>query len=153
MVDAAVRPATLDDVEFLSQLMWLGYRNDHPGAPDQAPATWLDGARAETRQQVRGHPPDSLTSVIEVDTERIGRLRVVRSPARHVLAGIQILPHHQGRGIGTQIITRLLHEARAMSVPLRLTVSKNNQNAERLYARLGFRRIGEHGTDHLMDAR
>lgn len=153
MVAATVRPATLDDVEFLSQLMWLGYRNDHPDAPDQAPATWIDGARAETRQQVGGHPPDSVTSVIEVDTEPVGRLRVARSPTRHVLAGIQILPHHRGRGIGTKIITQLLHEARALSVPLELTVNKNNHHAERLYTRLGFRRTGEHGNDYLMDAR
>jgi ribosomal protein S18 acetylase RimI-like enzyme len=145
--------AMLEDVEFLSQLMWLGYQADHPGAPDQAPATWIDRARAETREQVQGRPRDSTTSVIEVDAERVGRLRVVRNLDRHVLAGIQILPDYRGRGIGTAIITQLLHEARAMVVPLELTVSRHNSNAERLYARLGFRRVGEDGNDYLMTTR
>jgi ribosomal protein S18 acetylase RimI-like enzyme len=150
---ATVRPATLEDVEFLSQLMWLGHQADHPGAPDQAPEAWIDRARAENHAQLRGCPKNSTTSVIEADTERVGRLRVVRSPDRHVLAGIQILPDHRGSGIGTQIITLLLHEARSMSVPVELTVSKHNPNAERLYTRLGFRRAGQHGNDYLMTTR
>jgi ribosomal protein S18 acetylase RimI-like enzyme len=148
-----VRAAALEDVEFLGQLMWLGYQSDHPGAPDQAPPAWIEGARAETREQVHGQPLGSTTSVIEVDTERAGRLRVVRNPDRHVLAGIQILHDHRGRGIGTAIITELLREARTRDVPLELTVSKHNPNAERLYTRLGFRRVGEHGNDYLMTNR
>ena len=158
VADATVRPATLDDVEFLSDLMWIGYQADHPGAPHRAPTSWIDGARAQTRQHVQGNPNNSITSVIEVDTDRmsrqrVGRLRVVRSPDRHVLAGIQILPDHRGHGIGTQIITQLLREARAMAVPLELTVSTHNPNAERLYTRLGFRRVGQSGTDYLMTTR
>jgi RimJ/RimL family protein N-acetyltransferase len=88
--------------------------------------------------------------VIQVGTERVGRLRVVRTTERHELAGIQIVPDYQGQGIGTSVITTILQEASERAVPVELRVNKDNADAERLYARLGFRRRGEEGDDYWM---
>lgn len=49
---------------------------------------------------------------------------------------------HQRRGIGTEVMNRLMKEAEGMNRPLRLDVVKINP-AKRLYERLGFRIVGE----------
>jgi RimJ/RimL family protein N-acetyltransferase len=74
----------------------------------------------------------------------------VRTTERHELAGIQIVPDYQGQGIGTSIITTILQEASEKAVPVELRVNKDNPDAERLYARLGFRRCGAEGDNYWM---
>lgn len=152
MPQVSVRPATLDDVEFLSQTAYATYVEAAPEPPAEDAAGWLDGYRTDTREQVLGLVEDSVTYVVEADGQRVGRLRVVRTPERVFIAGIQIHPDHQRRGIGALVITNLLEEAREQGVPAELHVSKDNGAAERLYARLGFRRHGEQGDDYLMTA-
>jgi GNAT superfamily N-acetyltransferase len=49
---------------------------------------------------------------IESGGGRVGRLRITRSPDRIELSGIQLLPHVQGRGIGTAIIKDLKQATR-----------------------------------------
>jgi predicted GNAT family acetyltransferase len=74
----------------------------------------------------------------------------VRTTECHELAGIQIVPDYQGQGIGTSIIKTILQEASERAVPVELRVNKDNPDAERLYARLGFRRFGKEGDDYWM---
>jgi ribosomal protein S18 acetylase RimI-like enzyme len=152
VADVQIVPASLDDVDFLAQAMYLG---SHPAPPVDvpAPADWLAGAQERTRQDVQGEVPDSTIYVICSGAARAGRLRVVRERQRLFLAGIQILPQFRNAGLGTAVITTLLREARDRAQPLELTVDKANSDAERLYRRLGFERIGEDGDDHVMRAR
>ena len=49
---------------------------------------------------------------------------------------------HQRRGIGTEVVKRLIKEAEALNQAVRLDVVKINP-AIRLYERLGFRIVGE----------
>lgn len=103
----------------------------------------LRDARGATSDQVRGKVADSTTYVIVSEGERVGRLRVVR-PARHIeIAGLQVLPTYQRRGIGTAVIAALLHEGETRGVPVVLQVEKDNPEAKRLYLRLGFEQQGE----------
>jgi ribosomal protein S18 acetylase RimI-like enzyme len=139
--ETTVTPATLDEVEFLVQLLRTVYGWDES---EDTPA------RTQALAQVHGDIEDSMTYVIRADAERVGRLRVVRTAERVHLAGLQIHPDHQGRGIGTSVITSVLEEARERNLPVELEVAKDNPNAERLYVRLGFRRFGEQGNDYLM---
>lgn len=147
MPETTVTPATLDDVEFLVRLLAAVYgRND-----DEEIQRGYDARTAgDVEDQVLGKVENSTTYIIRVGAERVGRLRVVRTPERSHLAGIQIHPAHQARGIGTSVITAVLEEARERNVPVELEVAKGNPNAERLYVRLGFRRFGEQGNDYLM---
>jgi GNAT superfamily N-acetyltransferase len=70
----------------------------------------LQDAREATRNQVQGKVAHSTTYVIVSEGERVGRLRVVR-PAQHIeIAGLQVLPTHQRRGIGTAVIRAILDE-------------------------------------------
>ena len=69
-----------------------------------------------------------LQSFTEGDALFLGQLFVERT--------------HQRRGIGTEVMKRLLQEAEGLNQAVRLDVVKINP-AMRLYERLGFRVIGE----------
>lgn len=147
------RPATLDDVEFICDVLYLtGPAASDPVPDAEAEAGWREGAREYTTDQVHGKEPDSITYVIEHAGERVGRLRVVRTFERHFIGGIQILPAQQNKGIGTAVIAQLLAEARERGLPLELNVHKHNPDAERLYTRLGFHRHSEVDDDYVMRA-
>jgi ribosomal protein S18 acetylase RimI-like enzyme len=141
MPEPTIRPATVDDVDFICQVIYLTDPNtDSDADPDPE---WLAVAQGYTTDQVHGKEPDSITYVVENNGSRVGRLRVVRTAERHFIGGIQIHPAHQNLGIGTAVIDELVREARAAGRPLELNVNKQNPNAERLYTRLGFRRRAE----------
>ncbi|MEI8407218.1 MULTISPECIES: GNAT family N-acetyltransferase [unclassified Kribbella] len=132
-----IRPATADDVGFLTDVSIAATRL--PADFDEV--EWRAGFAEWTIETLAD------TSVIELYGERVGRLRISRTPESVELCGIQLLPEVQNRGIGTAIITDLQVEAATNAVPLDLGVEKTNTNARRLYERLGFRKVGESGDE------
>lgn len=135
-----LRPIALDDVEAIVTIL-CAVSNHTVSAED---------FRHDALEQARGEIPNSITYVICAEDERVGRLRVVRVTDYIEIAGLQIHPEWQSKGIGTTVITDLLAEARRAGRPLELDVAKDNTNAERLYARLGFTRVGEADKDYRM---
>lgn len=79
-----------------------------------------------------------------------GRVLVYRSTEALILVDISLLPEFCGRGIGTALIRELQSDAEALQLPLRLSVLPDNQ-AQRLYDRLGFRIIDDSGHHILME--
>jgi ribosomal protein S18 acetylase RimI-like enzyme len=134
-----VRPAVESDVVALTALVLEVGRAQGSFPDDFDEAEWCRGYAEWTEEQVRGELPASTTSVIEVDREVVGRLRVTREEEMFELSGIQIHPRHQCRGIGTAIIGDLQAEAAEAGVPLELGVEWDNPRARALYERLGFR--------------
>jgi predicted GNAT family acetyltransferase len=63
---------------------------------------------------------------------------------------IALLPEFRGAGLGTALLADLFAEATAAGKTLTIHVEEYNP-ARRLYERLGFRKIGEHGVHHLME--
>jgi len=51
---------------------------------------------------------------------------------------LQVLPEHQGQGIGTAVVERVIEEAAARGVSVTLSVVPANPRAKQLYERLGF---------------
>ena len=143
-----VRPAALEDTGFLADVVLTATRAQGrlPGAFDE-PA-WRTAFTAWTRKQICGEVADSTTSVIESGGGPAGRLRITRSTDRIELSGIQLLPHVQGRGIGTAIIEDLKAEAEAAGIPLDIGVEKDNPRARQLYERLGCVQIAEDEQEH-----
>ena len=62
---------------------------------------------------------------------------------------IAVRPAHRGKGVGTQLMSRLLKEAGSRYEAISLSVSEENP-AMRLYCRLGFEIDGKEGTSVTM---
>lgn len=59
------------------------------------------------------------------------------------LLNVTVSPAHQGRGLATQLLRRLIAHARCTGAPwLWLEVRPSNVQARRLYAHLGFEQVG-----------
>lgn len=134
----ALRTASPGDVDFLARVVLLANEDRYAGRPDWDRDAFLLGLVDDAADQVHGGPPDSTTSVIEIDGAPVGRLRLVVAADRIEIAGIQVLPAYQRRGIGTAILRDVLGRAERDRVPVILEVETDNPDARRLYERLGF---------------
>jgi ribosomal protein S18 acetylase RimI-like enzyme len=90
------------------------------------------------------HYPGATLDVIEVGGESAGRLYVNWGVADIRIMDIALLPAFRGRGIGTRLLQELLDAGRASARSVSIHVERGNP-ARRLYQRLGFRPVGEHG--------
>jgi ribosomal protein S18 acetylase RimI-like enzyme len=133
----------VEDVEFLTDVVIEATRAQGRLPADFDEPQWREGYGKWTAEHVRGGVANSTTSVIEIDDERVGRLRVARTTDYIELCGLQLLPHVQRRGIGTAIIEDLKARAAAAGIAFDLGVEKDNPGAHRLYERLGFVQVGE----------
>jgi ribosomal protein S18 acetylase RimI-like enzyme len=141
----ALRPAGPEDEAFL-------FRVYASGREEELASTVWDEAQklAFLEMQYRAQSASyraNLTSwydVIVVDGRDAGRLLVDRGESSISVADIGLLPEYRGRGIGGALMREVLDEASRDRLPVRLYVEQFNP-AFRLYQRLGFRPIGEHG--------
>jgi len=139
-----LRPATQEDFDFLYQLHVLTMK-------EYVELTWGWDEAVQRRGFGEDFRPERL-AVVVVDGTDVGRLGIVREPDRLFLASIEIAPDWQRRGLGTEIVTDLLREARGGGLPVVLMVLKVNP-ARRLYERLGFTVDAETPTHYRMAAR
>jgi ribosomal protein S18 acetylase RimI-like enzyme len=89
--------------------------------------------------------------VIEVDSEPAGRLYVARWEDEIRIMDIALLPEYRGKGIGTQLLRKLLDECARTGRRVSIHVEKNNP-ALSLYVRLGFVPVRDRGVYLLMEA-
>jgi ribosomal protein S18 acetylase RimI-like enzyme len=95
------------------------------------------------------HYRDAEWLVIEQEGVGVGRLYVDIWAEEIRLIDISLLAEARGRGIGGAILSDLMISAREQSKPLTIHVEQSNP-ALRLYSRLGFEKVDEHGIYHLM---
>ena len=76
----------------------------------------------------------------------VGLLKMNRKSGEWHLQQIQVLPSHQGKGIGKTVLGVVLDEARHEDVSVSLSVLHGNP-ARRLYEQLGFRPVTETSID------
>jgi RimJ/RimL family protein N-acetyltransferase len=145
-----IRTATLDDADFLTDTPIAATRHQGRFPADADLAGYRAGFREWTVEQLRGEVPDSVTSVVTAYGVDIGRLRVVRTSDLVELAGLQLLPEHQRRGIGTRILRDLMAEAAAAGRAFGLSVEQDNPRARALYERLGLAVVGQDGAEYVM---
>jgi GNAT superfamily N-acetyltransferase len=77
--------------------------------------------------------------VIQAYGEDVGILVVEDRAEELYLRRIELLPAWQGKGLGTSILSSLLHRAHASGRPISLHVLKSNPRAAQLYERIGLR--------------
>jgi GNAT superfamily N-acetyltransferase len=87
---------------------------------------------------------------VVVHEQRCGRLTVDRRPTEIRIVDIALLSAHRGAGVGTLLLRRLIDEAAGSRRKVSIHVEFHNP-ARRLYTRLGFVPVAEHGTHLLME--
>jgi ribosomal protein S18 acetylase RimI-like enzyme len=137
----ALRQATTADAEFCYQL--------HKAAMGEYITTiWGWDEQVQRGFHQRAFNPHRW-QIITAGQAGIGMLDVDYRPGEIYLARIEIQPGHQGRGIGTRIISALLEEAERQGQDLVLDVLTVNRRAQALYRRLGLTEVtsqGDRGT-------
>ena len=157
MPSVHLRPATEHDIGFLTDAVVVATssQNRRPAAPDED--AWRERVSAWAAEEVADPRPPGLehstTYVVEIEGERAGRLRVVRGLDAVEIAGLQLLPAHQGHGIGTHLIEQLVVEAHRAGLPARVRVEDDNPRARSLCERLGFVAVEQEDGETVLEAR
>jgi GNAT superfamily N-acetyltransferase len=143
MDNLRLRKATADDSEF-------AYRTKKAALRKYVEQVW--GWDEEEQRQLHERRFASHDfQVIQASGIDIGILAIVRKPECVKLNQLLILPEYQSRGIGTACMMRIIEDAAASELPVRLRVLKVNSRGAAFYQRLGFRSIGESDTHLLME--
>jgi ribosomal protein S18 acetylase RimI-like enzyme len=136
----SLRPAAASDSEFCFQL--------HKAAMGgYVAAVWGWDEQAQRGFHDRAFDPGGW-QIIGADGADAGMISVRYRPGEIYLSRIELLPEHQGRGIGAVLVRQLLGEAGRRGQELALDVLAVNQRARALYQRLGLQEVvGRHGGD------
>lgn len=86
----------------------------------------------------RARFPHARSDIVECGGLPVGRIVTNETDGLLTLVDIALLPAWRGHGIGTRLIATLVAEAEAARWRVRLSVSRHNTGALRLYQRLGF---------------
>jgi ribosomal protein S18 acetylase RimI-like enzyme len=134
-----LRAASDADTEFCYQL--------HKAAMGAyVTAIWGWDELAQRDFHARAFNPDRWQIITEGGVD-IGMLDVEYRPDEIYIARIEICPQHQGRGIGTRLISALIAEARHKGQALALDVLTVNERAQALYRRLGMTEVAKPAGD------
>jgi len=134
-----LRPAGTEDEELLFRVFY------HTRVDEFRPAGWeearLNGFLRDQAQLQHAYYhsvfPEAAFDVVEVDGAPAGRLYVDRTGDSIHIIDIALLPEYRGRGVGGELVRRLIQEADADGRSISLMVESSNP-ALRLYQRLGF---------------
>lgn len=142
-----LKPVTPDDDAFLLSV-YASTRAD-----ELAQVQWEEGQQEAfvkwqfemQRREYDARFPGAEYDVIDIDDKPAGRLWIGRGENEIRLLDIALLPEFQNRGAGTFLIKQLIDEAKITGKRLRHMVFVLNNNADRLYLRLGFEVIEDVG--------
>jgi len=146
-----LRPITDADLPFLLNL-YASTRLDELAQTD-----WSDEQKvAFIVQQFEAqhawwqeHYQGARFDLVLVDGEPAGRLYVDVWPGEIRIVDIAIMPGHRNGGLGTTLLRRVFDEGDAAGKPVSIHVEVFNP-ARRLYDRLGFREMGQHGDVYIL---
>ena len=106
----------------------------------------------EARERARFEDALDLdrTTIVEAGGADVGFVMIAEAPHLLQIHTIALLPEHQGRGIGSEVVRDLVAIGRQTGRDVVLSVLKTNPRAERCYARLGFVPVDESGSHRHM---
>lgn len=146
------RPIVPTDLDFLNTV-YASTRTEELAMVDwdnRQKAEFLAMQFSAQHQYYQDHYTQTDFLVILMDNEPIGRLYIARWPEEFRIVDLAILPAYRNGGIGTRILRDAMAEASVLGKPVRIHVERFNP-AQKLYRRLGFTKIGEHGYYDLME--
>ena len=148
----ALRPETDDDIAFLTAL-FASTREEElalvPWSAEQKQA-FLSGQFKAQRHHYRTYNTDCAFSLVTHRGQPIGRLYLECGRRRIHVVDIALMPSWRAQGIGTAILSALQDLGRTSHRPVGIMVEKFNP-AMRLYRRLGFTDIADHGVYQEME--
>jgi ribosomal protein S18 acetylase RimI-like enzyme len=150
-----LRPISESDNAFLLSV-YASTRED-----ELAQAEWGEGQKEMflrwqfdlQRREYETRFPNADYCVIVLDRQPAGRIWVGADDEQIRLLDIALLPQFQNRGVGTALLERLKRHAGSERKALRHMVFVLNNNAERFYERLGFKKIEDFGAYKHMEWR
>jgi ribosomal protein S18 acetylase RimI-like enzyme len=151
MTTITLRPITPDDEPFLSRV-YASTREEELALTDwdeAQKAAFLQQQFAAQHRYYQENYRQTTFDVILADGQPVGRLYVARWAKEIRIVDIALLPEHRGTGIGSNLLHELMAEAAAAGKPVSIHVERYNP-AMRLYMRIGFIPVGEHGVYLLM---
>jgi ribosomal protein S18 acetylase RimI-like enzyme len=150
----ALRPETDADLPFLREL-FASTREEElatvPWSAEQKRAFLLGQFNAQ-RHHYRTYNAGCAFDVIEHRGGRAGRLYLEEERLRLYIVDITLMPGWRGRGLGTAMLSALQECGRASGRSIGIMVEKFNP-AMRLYRRLGFTDLVDHGVYQEMEWR
>lgn len=147
----SLRPATEADRPFLWQV-YASTRTEELAQvawPKEHKQAFLDQQFNAQDTYYHTYYPTAQFMVIEQNGAPVGRLYLAEWPGEIRIMDIALLPAFRGRGWGTALLQDVLAQAQARGLAVSIHVEKFNP-AYRLYTRLGFRPVGEHGIYDLL---
>jgi ribosomal protein S18 acetylase RimI-like enzyme len=148
--EVTLRPETENDIPFLLAV----YASTRAG--EMAIVPWTREQKDQFVQMQFGFQrkhylenyEGATFDIVMVEGSAAGRLYVFRGPSEIRIVDIALLPEYRGRGIGGELLTEILREARDRGLIVSIHVERHNP-ALRLYQRLGFQCAGEQGPVYL----
>ncbi|HEX6241702.1 MAG TPA: GNAT family N-acetyltransferase [Polyangiales bacterium] len=144
--DYALRPTVQGDERWLEALRREVYR----ALVIRTFGAWDEARHARHCAECLAQGPVSL---IEVDGAAVGMLQLLDRPDALVIGEIQLQPGHQRRGLGTRVLRDVISHAHAEGRCARLSVAHKNEDARRLYRRLGFEEVARTDSHVVMELR
>lgn len=142
----ALRPETDADIPFLMRL-FASTREEElaqvPWSAEEKQAFLAQQFHAQ-RHHYRNYIDGCVFGVIEHNGEPAGRIYLHERPLHLHLVDVALLPAWRGRGVGTALLEALQEVGRRSGRRVTIFVEKFN-SALRLYRRLGFTGIADHG--------
>jgi GNAT superfamily N-acetyltransferase len=141
-----LRPETEADIPFLMRL-FASTREDElanvPWSAEQKQAFLAQQFQAQ-RHHYRHYVGGCVFDVIEHNGEPAGRIYLHERPSRLHLVDVALLPAWRGHGVGAALLEALQEAGRRGGRSVTTFVERFNP-ALRLYQRLGFTEIADHG--------
>ena len=143
-MNISLRPYHADDQNFLFKLYAATRQQEisawgWSGAQQEAFLRMQFNAQQQSYGMTYG---DAEHRIVMLDNSPIGRILVQHKSETALLVDIALLPEYRGRGIGGGLLRDLIEHCNKERIAVRLQVLKTNP-AQRLYEKLGFRKIGE----------
>ena len=141
-----LRPIGRDDEPFLFHLFTSVHGPTLAMAelPEQQVTDLLRMQFTAQHSQYQSQYPSADFDIVVVNCAPAGRLYALRGPDDFVLIDISLLPEYRNSGIGTDLVSDLINQAKHEKRPLNAHVRKDNP-AWRLWQKLGFEAVRDDG--------
>jgi ribosomal protein S18 acetylase RimI-like enzyme len=147
------RPETPEDEPWVRELIVeaVGQELGAHSWPEPMRSHLLGIQYTQRRNAVRLHYPEGESRIILADRAAAGWIYLAALPDEVRVAEVMVMAGYRSRGLGSEVIRRIIADADAAGKPVRLRVNVTNVRAGSFYERLGFQRVGGDELQHLME--